>query len=450
MTATNQKITTDDPVRENLHSSACILFVDDEQNILSSLRRLFRPLGYTILLASSGKEGLEVLEKNKVDLIVSDMRMPEMDGAELLTIVAKKWPDTIRILLTGYADMTSTIAAINEGKIYQYISKPWEDHHIKISVDYALKQKAVERERDQLRELTIKQNKELQDFNSNLEAKVRSRTSELAQTMAMWESAHKELQQTYISSIKVFSNIVEMRDKKMAGHSRRVADLARTVAVKYGMSEDDVQQVVFAGLLHNFGKVALPDNLISQPLSSLSKQDRSQVAKHPIVGEGILMALDYLRDAAKMIRSQGENFNGLGYPDKLSGNDIPLGARIIGLVSDFYSLQAGTFSTKQMSVSEAREFIQRNSGIRYDPALVELLNESIGSINSQATQENSNSVKSNGLKPGMILAKDLLLNTGVLLLTKGHNLDEKIIQRIQMLETSMNDDMTIYIEKKKG
>ena len=101
-----------------------VLCVDDEPNILSSLRRLFRPCGYRVLVAESGAQGLDVLRNETVDLVISDMRMPHMDGAQFLAAVRADWPDVVRILLTGYADMASTIEAINKGQIYRYINKP--------------------------------------------------------------------------------------------------------------------------------------------------------------------------------------------------------------------------------------------------------------------------------------------------------------------------------------
>src|SRR3990172_3319899 len=107
-----------------------LLCVDDEPNILSSLRRLFRAKGYRVLVAESGNAGLQVLATEAVDLVISDMRMPEMDGAHFLELVRARWPDTIRILLTGYADVSSIIEAINRGEIYRYIAKPWDDNEM--------------------------------------------------------------------------------------------------------------------------------------------------------------------------------------------------------------------------------------------------------------------------------------------------------------------------------
>src|SRR5487761_2096594 len=122
-----------------------LLLVDDEANILNALRRLLRPLGYRIFTAESGRAGLEILEREQVDLVISDMRMPEMNGAQFLEEVRIRFPDCMRILLTGYADMGSTIAAINRGEIYRYISKPWEDNDLVLAVKHALERKFLER-----------------------------------------------------------------------------------------------------------------------------------------------------------------------------------------------------------------------------------------------------------------------------------------------------------------
>ncbi len=124
-----------------------LLLVDDEANILSSLKRLFRPFGYRILTAESGAQGLEILAQESVDLVVSDMRMPQMNGAQFLQKVSEKWPETVRIMLTDYAEIATAIVAINQGQIYRYVSKPWEDSDIVLVVNHALQQKVLARGR---------------------------------------------------------------------------------------------------------------------------------------------------------------------------------------------------------------------------------------------------------------------------------------------------------------
>ena len=177
---------------------ATLLFVDDEANILSSLKRLFRPSGYRIFTAESGAAGLEIMAHEPVDMVISDMRMPEMNGAQFLEKVRENWPDTVRILLTGYADIGSTIEAINKGQIYRYISKPWEDNDIVITVRQALERRELEREKARLEELTRVQNEELKELNANLENKVRERTEELRQAMLDLQAAHEKLKKGFM------------------------------------------------------------------------------------------------------------------------------------------------------------------------------------------------------------------------------------------------------------
>ena len=199
---------------------ATVLFIDDEANILSSLKRLFRPHGYRILTADSGAAGLALLEQEQgaVDVVVSDMRMPGMSGAEVLEQVRLKWPEAVRILLTGYADVSSTIAAINRGEIYRYISKPWSDDEILLTLRDALERKLLKAEKQRLEALTLRQNEELKELNASLEEKVRQRTETLRQTMEQLSVAHEKLKKGFFTSVQVFANLMELREGTMAGH----------------------------------------------------------------------------------------------------------------------------------------------------------------------------------------------------------------------------------------
>lgn len=429
-------------------SSATILFVDDEANILSSLKRLFRPQGYNLLTASSGKEGLEILEDNEVDLIISDMRMPEMDGATFLKLAAEQRPETIRILLTGYADMTSTINAINEGKIYKYISKPWEDNDIILAVEHALEQRFLKRERDRLLELTRQQNAELQDLNANLEAKVRTRTEELRQTMTQLEKSHALLKNSYISSVKIFSNLIEMREGSIPGYSRNVADNAYKLAGKLGLNNEAAQNVMLSGLLHGIGKIGLPDSIIQKPYSALTTSEKERFNRHPIIGEGALMALEPLHEAAKYIRGHLEHFDGRGYPEQLKGEGIPLGARILAIVNDYESIKSGTFAQDQVSSKQTRDFLWHNRGKRYDPGIVEEFIKLLG--DELNAKDDFVTIMSNGLEEDMVLAKDIFGKEDILLLAKGQILTEALISRIQRYELSIDEDIIIYIQNKRS
>ena len=157
-----------------------ILCVDDERNVLRSLERIFLDDDYLIMTAGSGEEGLALLNAApQVQVVISDFRMPGMNGVEFLKEVFKSHPDTIRIVLSGYADTAAVVAAINEGKIYKFIPKPWNDDELRMTVAKALEHFAIHRRNVQLAEELHLRNEELRELNGNLEQLVNTRTSEL-------------------------------------------------------------------------------------------------------------------------------------------------------------------------------------------------------------------------------------------------------------------------------
>ena len=429
--------------------SATLLFVDDEANILSSLRRLFRPEGYQIITATSAKEGLEILALGGVDLVISDMRMPEMDGAHFLEIVSEQWPDVIRILLTGYADISSAIHAINKGKIYKYISKPWEDNDIKSTVHQALERQQLLAERDRLQALTSQQNEQLKTLNASLEEKVKERTAELRQAHVQLEEAFSTLKRSYGATVKMFSNLLEIRGGVMSGHSRRVADITYNLAVKLGVDKTELQDILFAGMLHDMGYLALSDRLANAPFYSLNKEDREEVAKHTIIAEAAIMSLEPLKGAAKIIRHHHELFDGRGYPDGLLGKDIPLGARILLVADEYDGLQKGILRTQKMSSNEACEYIRKHAHVRYDPKVVEVFLKEYAdygeSHESTSSRPDDYTLRSSELREGMRISRDLIVRNGVMLLSKGHVLDEDMIEKICRFERSFDERFIIYV-----
>ena len=412
---------------------AAILFVDDEPNILSSLRRLFRPQGYRIFIAEGGAAGLEVLAREQIDMVVSDMRMPEMDGARFLEQVRARWPAVIRILLTGYSDIGSTINAINRGEIYRYIAKPWDDNDITLIVKEALERRRLESENLRLLELTRRQNEELKDLNSGLESKVEERTAEVRQTMSFLEMANLQLKKTLLTTVRVLSGLVEMRGGPIAGHSRRVAEHARTIANRMGLDESQIQEIVLAALLHDIGKIAIPDRVLEKPFTVLSQEERALVVKHPTQGALALMEIEQLKGPALIIRHHHESFDGTGYPDQLKGAAIPLGARILAVANEFDSLQLGTLVNRRLTVAETRIFMVDNRGKRYDP---EVLDAFDGALKAALEKEKPKDVplRLHQLKPGMVLAQDLFNHDKYLLLAKGFVLTPVVIEQLIKLE----------------
>lgn len=423
-----------------------LLFVDDEENILSSLKRLFRSTGYELFFANSGASGLQIMQQHPVDLVISDMRMPEMDGAEFLSHVARQWPDTMRILLTGQADLQTTIKAINSGQIYFYISKPWDDNDIKLVIRQAIEHKFLEEERHRLLALTRKQNEELTELNANLEKKVLKRTKELRKALEFLEKAHKTLQNNYDTTIRVFSNLIELSEDTIAGHSHRVAEMVDGLATRLCLSDQDKKTVVNAALLHDIGKLGLPNNLINTPFKSLKPKDQQAVLEHSVIGQTLLMALEPLQDASQIIRSHHERYDGLGYPDRLTGEHIPLNARILTVVNDYDALVSGTLESTAFSDAQAREYLTKNKGTRYDPAVVNAFIDLLTEIQDidEATMV---LVDTKDLVPGMVVAKDIMTKNGLMLLPKGYVLTQKVIDQVRYLERKHETTFAVSIKK---
>ena len=182
-------MTNNEQIPHSNKRAPSLLFVDDEISVLEAIQRLLRQSGWKVAVAQSGEQALEYLSQNPVDVLVSDMRMPTMDGAALLHEVHQRYPRIVRLLLTGYADMDSTIKAINEGHVYAYLSKPWEAEHLKVTLKNALRMKWLEDRRLHL-ELQLKQH------NERLEQEVQKRTTHLRHLLKKLDASHHQPKET--------------------------------------------------------------------------------------------------------------------------------------------------------------------------------------------------------------------------------------------------------------
>ncbi len=422
---------------------AVVLCVDDEPAILSSLRRLLRPKGYKVLLAEGGQAGLAVLAQEPVDLVVSDMRMPEMDGAQFLEQVRQRWPDVIRILLTGYADVTSTIAAINRGEIHRYISKPWDDQNMLLVVQDGLRRRRLEQENQRLQALTKSQNQELQALNAGLEARVKARTQEIQQINGMLEQAYAELQSNFLLSINVFAGLTELRDGSMVGYSRQVADLAKSTAHRLGLGTLAEQDLHIAGLLHEVGKLGFPDALLRKPMSLLRGEELQLFRRHPLNAEAALMPLAQLQRAARLVRSQHERLDGKGFPDGLAGEQLPLAAQVLAASVDYHGLQSGRVAERRYTPDEALSMIRGGADTRYARAVVEALIEALKDLAEQRPLDLL--IQAQDLKEGMVLSRDLTSPQGALLLARGYVFDARVVKQVREYAQRAGAKLQLYI-----
>lgn len=415
-----------------------ILCVDDEPHILSSLRRLLKPCGYQFLGANSAEEAIARLAEEKVDLIISDMRMPGMQGAEFLGIAREKWPSITRVMLTGYSDVSSTIEAINKGEIYRYIAKPWNDIEVLGVISQAFERHRMEKENLRLQAALLSRNEELKGLNESLEERVLARTKEV-------ERMAQQIRKSHINSIKIFSTLLEWREGLLAGHSRRVADMARKLAKAMDCSEQETQDIFIAGLIHDIGLISLPDMVIEKPVSLLQGDDLLRYEKHASFGEQILLSQDDQQGVAAIIRSHHERHDGAGFPDRLRGAQIPLGARIIGITDTFDDLCCGRITSARLSDADARLVISRGRGSQFDPEIVDVFLQML--LAAQPSPEKPpRQLRSDALRAGMCLARDLLSPEGVILLSAGHVIHADLIKRIRLREARESSQYIFHVK----
>lgn len=442
---------TPETVSESMPSGARLLLVDDEENILRSLQRILRKEPYELTTATSGDEAIRLMENQRFDLVISDARMPGMDGPTLLATIKKQFPWCIRILLTGYADINSTISAINDGQIYRYISKPWDDDELRLILRQALAFQYSERRRLALEKRIRKQNQELQELNATLEQKVHKRTEELRETAEMLDLAYQELRQSYVTTTEVFSSLIDKRLPANRQPNAKVIALVKAFAEYHELDDELARNLAMAAALYNLGKLSWPDELFTAPSDLLSKGQRLEYMKYPVAGEQLLMALEPLKDTAKIIRHHQEKWNGYGVPDRLEGKDIPLGARILRLAVDFIELQFGLILERRVPRDNAIKLIKRYRDRLYDPEIADQFLEMVIEVAPDIDHEDPDILVLDTLrlKPGMVLARNLYAASGMLLLNEGKALTSTLIDKLAAFEKGEPDGhhYTLYVHR---
>lgn len=318
-----------------------ILVVDDED---ANLRLLRRVLGreYTVIEAESGDVGIKLLEEHEVSLIISDQRMPGMTGVQLLEKSRDIRPDAIKMLLTGYTDLEALIGAINDGRVYKYIQKPWDAEELKMTVKRALESYDLKKHNDWL-------------------------LSELKLAMS-------ELESLSMGTIRALADALDAKCDYTAGHSLRVSRIAVVIGKKLGLNDDHLRDIELGGILHDIGKIGVPESILWKP-DKLTDEEREIMARHPVKSAQIIGELKGLKRAREYVKHHHEYFDGSGYPDGLAGDDIPIGARLI-MVSDAYDAMT-TDRPYRESIGHEKAIVElkRMSGKQFDPQVVGALLE---------------------------------------------------------------------------
>ncbi|WP_434574482.1 response regulator [Pseudomonas sp. Z3-6] len=426
-----------------------VLLVDDEESILNSLRRLLRSQPYEILLADSGAKALEILKERPVDLVMTDARMPNMDGATLLAEIRKLYPSTLRILLTGYADVDMMTKAINEGQLYRYLSKPWNDEELVQALRQALAHQHSESERQRLEALNREQNQQLKTLNATLEKRVASRTSELQQTADMLDLAYDELKRSYVTSTEVFSLIANLRLPKAKQTNRQIIELIRVYSRLNFLDESTDRDLTMAAALYNIGKLSWTDNMMVTPADMLHHTELELYRAYPKQSESLLMTLDPMKDAARIIRHHQERWDGSGFPEHLRGEAIPFGSRLLKLAVDFIELQRGLILERQMNSDEALVYIRKYAGKLYDPDMIEDFIKACAEYLEDVTLSDPTVQVSatRELTAGMILARNLNADNGMLLLNAGKVLSGPLIEKLIAFEAMEGARYSVFVKK---
>ena len=425
-----------------------VLLVDDEESILNSLRRLLRGQSYDVLLATSGAQALEIMAQQPIDLVMSDARMPNMDGATLLANIHQRHPATTRILLTGYADLTTIVKAINEGQIHRYISKPWNDEEMLLTLRQALAHQHSERERQRLLQLTRQQNDQLKSLNITLEKHVAARTAELQQTADMLDLSYEELKRSYVTGTEVFSLLANLRLPPAKQTNRQIIELVRVYCKLHGLDEGTSRDLSMAAALYNIGKLSWTDSMMTAPSDLLHHNDRECYRSYPKQSESLLMTLDPMKDAARLILHHQERWDGSGFPDKLKGEAIPLGSRLLKLAVDFIELQRGLILERQMNSGEALVYIRSYAGRLYDPELVEDFIQVCAAYLSDASLADPmvKVLTTREVAAGMILARNLNADNGMLLLNAGKVLNGPLVEKLIAFEAMEGAKYSIFVK----
>jgi len=429
---------------------ARVLFVDDEENVLRSLRRLFIDEPFEVITASSGREGLEVLKDNEIAAIISDQRMPGMDGVVFLESARRLSPDSVRMILTGYADVSAAIGAINQGGAHRYITKPWDDNELLIAVRNAVNIFNLVKENAELTALTEKQNKELQKWSAELEMCVQEQTIDLTKRNQELSELNRKLRGNIESVITSFSNLIELRDSSVSNHSGNVAALSREMAQAAGLDGAGMETVAVAALLHDIGKIGVPDIVLAKQIRDLTREEDGEYRKHPLRGQTAVSMIADLAEAGELIRHHHESFDGEGFPDRLRGKDIPLGSRIIALADVFDRMCVMGSGT--LSVEKSLEIVRSSINKQFDAALFPCLRDA---VNKRAESFSDSGESEMELAPkdlvsGLMVTRDVRTGTGLLLLGRGVTLTRShidAIKRCYHLDPSANG---VYVKAGKG
>lgn len=306
-----------------------VLLVDDEEDNLALLHRTLRQ-DFEILKTTSPLEGLKILEENPVDLIISDHKMEEMDGVEFLKRSYEMFPNCVRLLVTAYSDSSILIGAINYGKIYRYIRKPWDPAELLLTVKAAAEYFLLKKENNRL---------------------------------------IYDLKELFYGTINAIMEALDAKDSFTLGRSRRVTFFSLKMAEDMQLLPYEVGKLELAGLLHDIGMIGVSEDVLNKT-EALTPEEFEVIKKHVNYGVKILEDIKQLKGVVEIIKYHHERFDGTGYPYGLRGEEIPLNARIIAVADAYDSMVSDRSYREGLAHEDAMKRIEEQSGRQFDPQVV--------------------------------------------------------------------------------
>lgn len=392
---------------------ARILVVDDEPQICENVRKILGKKGYYTDGANNGLEAIEALAKNPADIVLMDMRMPVMSGLEALKRIKKETPDAEVIMITAVSDVEIAVECMKAGAI-GYLTKPINIEQLLLEIDRAFTHRRLHLEN--------------LDYKRNLETKVAERTVEV-------RTLNTQLETNFFKTIMMFVDMVGLYDPFLGGHVKRVAILAERTGRRFQLGEKKLQELEIAGLLHDLGRMAMPEKMRDVPIKELSEKEIELLSDQTVMTQRVLSQIERLADVGLMIRSHLEWLDGRGFPDGLKNEEIPLESKILCVANAYdevknrHRFKQGRPSEGKSGEETAMAHLKENAGKQFDGKVVEKLLEALEEI--KLGQMGAITVLVNELKGGMTLADDMYSDDGRLLLAKDNKISALQVERIQ-------------------
>lgn len=400
-----------------------ILVVDDEVGILKSIRRTLHKMDVELTLLDKPEKAIEILSQRKFDVVLSDMKMPNINGADLLAQVAKQQPDSFRIILSGYADIESMLAAINHGKVHRYLKKPWNNDELMEVINDGIELSKLRYENSRLIALTQEQNKMLAQNNKELEIKVKLRTKQILSALTKIKKHNDGLERTLYNVIVSHPNI----DGKFA---RQVSESAHRLAKLLALPEREQTAAKLAGLICEIGMIGLPNSLITKNYSEMSYSQKKEFQSQTNVARLILSPLQGLDDEIEIIACQFEMING--------DNPPSVGARIISICRDYWRYRMGRITESHLSHKDTQLNMLKRAGFEYDKGM---LSSFFALEHTDIGLTSQNGVRSEDLVVGARLQNDLYNDLHILLLPAGHVFTQTSIAKLKKFEVGNKSKM---------